>query len=60
MYTRGIELPIEHMQVLTKVLYPFKSILESFVIVFLWFGAVEVAVNLAKSIKSNKVPNNIY
>ena len=59
-YTRGIELPVEHAQALTKVLYPFKSILESFVIVFLWFGAVEVAVNLAKSIKSNEVPNNVH
>ena len=59
-YTKGIELPIEHTQVLTKVPYPFKSILESFVIVFSWFSAVEVAVNLAKSIKSNKVPNNVH
>jgi hypothetical protein len=46
--------------VLTKVLYPFKSILESFVIVFSWFSVVEVAVNLVKSIKSNEVPNNVH
>ena len=60
MYTRGIELPIEYALLLTKVLNPFKSVLESFVIIFSWFSAVEVTVNLLISLKSNKVPNNVY